>query len=74
MKALCRAQEALHANTTGLPYPYDVCGIRGLEYDRQALRTLDRLLCLCSEWQLLSVRESLRYGLLHSFPAYVALY
>lgn len=30
----CLWQEALHANTTGLPYPYDVCGIRGLEYDR----------------------------------------
>jgi len=33
-RACVRLQEALHANTTGLPYPYDSCGIRGLEYDR----------------------------------------
>ena len=46
-----RKQEALHANTTGLPYDYDVCGTGGLEYDRRGLSTEQCSLGL--EWQLL---------------------
>ncbi|KAK9828407.1 hypothetical protein WJX81_005182 [Elliptochloris bilobata] len=48
-------QEALHANTTGLPYPYDVCGIRGLEYDRS-----DQLRTMLPTYQALIAKKQLR--------------